>query len=210
MELSAEQKMQLLRELSGSGAQIAQINFGNGVQNFYIGKREEIVREEEDADTYYSKENIIFNPRIFTSEAAYAELRDTILSFVKHDGASSEEKWQIDAASQNEWYYILKAIGEAGVKSTDKLTDMNFVSQMVAWFPALFQKKEGEDEKDMKRRIARSISNERGYWKNCDGEVAIKDMWVHHQQRGYEHAKTLRLHGVAAGLMRRLLALREK
>ena len=209
MELTAEQKMQILRELSGSGAQIAQINLGDGVQNFYIGKREEIVREKEDADTY-SKDNIIFNPRTFTSEAAYAELRDTILSFVKHDGAPSEEKWQIDAASQNEWYYILKAIGEAGVKSAEKLTDMNFVSQMVAWFPALFQTKECENEKDMKRRIARSISNERGYWKNSDCEVAIKDMWVHHQQREYEHAKTLRLHGVAAGLLRRLLALREK
>ena len=209
MELTAEQKMQLLRDLSGSGAQIAQINFGNGVQNFYIGKREEIVREKEEADSY-SKDNIIFNPRIFTSEATYAELRDTILSFVKHDGASSEEKWQIDAASQNEWYYILRAIGEAGVKSTDKLTDMNFVSQMVGWFPALFQKKEGEDEKDMKRRIARSISNERGYWKNSDGEVAIKDMWVHHQQRGYEHAKTLRLHGVAAGLLKKLIAFKKK
>ena len=209
MELTAEQKMQLLRDLSGSGAQIAQINFGDGVQNFYIGKREEIVREKEESETY-SKDNIIFNPRIFTSEAAYAELRDTILSFVKHDGAPSEEKWQIDASSQNEWYYILKAIGEAGVKSAEKLTDMNFVSQMVVWFPALFQKKEGEDEKDMKRRIARSISNERGYWKNSDGEVAIKDMWVHLQQRGYEHAKTLRLHGVAAGLMKKLIAFKKK
>ena len=209
MELTAEQKMQLLRDLSGSGAQIAQINFGDGVQNFYIGKREEIVREKEESETY-SKDNIIFNPRIFTSEAAYAELRDTILSFVKHDGAPSEEKWKIDAASQNEWYYILKAIGEAGVKSAEKLTDMNFVSQMVVWFPALFQKKEGEDEKDMKRRIARSISNERGYWKNSDGEVAIKDMWVHLQQRGYEHAKTLRLHGVAAGLMKKLIAFKKK
>lgn len=41
MELTAEQKMQLLTALAKSGATISQLNLGDGTQNFYLGKDEE-------------------------------------------------------------------------------------------------------------------------------------------------------------------------
>lgn len=41
MELTAEQKMQILAELTKSGANISQINLGDGTQNFYLGKEQE-------------------------------------------------------------------------------------------------------------------------------------------------------------------------
>lgn len=158
-------------------------------------------------DTSYAKDNFIFNARKFTTEKDYAELRDTILASVKQAGVVSAEEFQIEPSSQNEWYYVLKAVGESGVAGVGKLTDALFVSQMVVWFPDLFVRKEGESEEAMKRRIAKSISNERGYWKEGADEVKIKDMWAHHQRRGYDNKKTLRLHGVADRLKKRLESL---
>lgn len=88
-----------------------------------------------------------------------------------------------------------------------KLTDANFLRQMQSWFPTLFARKEGEeDQEKMLRRYASSISAERKKWiKGSEKtEVSIRDMFAHSNARGYDRAKTLRLHGVAEGLRKRL------
>lgn len=38
MEMTEEEKMRFMTELAKSGVNISQINFGNGTQNFYLGK----------------------------------------------------------------------------------------------------------------------------------------------------------------------------
>lgn len=178
----------------------------------------EIILEEDESEERLeglseislAQSNIIFNARLFSTEVAYAKLHDAVLAFVVQEGVESDAEYQIRPANQNEWYYILKGIVESGVTRKGKLNDTDFLNQMVNWYPGLFMQKEGEDSKGMIRRIAKSVSNERTYWKNDmnNGEVAIRDMWAHHKQRGYDHAKTMRLHGVADGLRKRLLTIK--
>lgn len=224
--MTEEQKTQWVQALLQSGVQVGQLNMGDGTQNILVnacgqgyapqGRQEENTRkeetlqeEEEEADGTESlaRHNVIFNPRLFTTEARYELLRQAILRFI----CPKKEEGHIDAHTQAEWYYILKAIAEAGVADGGKLTDVNFLRQMAAWYPTLLVGKEGEDTEKMLRRYASSVSAERKKWIagiDCH-EVSIDDMFAHAGAGGYPQAKTLRLHGVAKELKKRLEALKK-
>lgn len=78
---------------------------------------------------------------------------------------------------------------------------------MLAWYPSFFIKKsEQEDTAKMLRRYASSISAERNKWVAGmeKRETSIHDMFAISNTLGYDKAKTLRLHGVAAGLKKHL------
>lgn len=47
--MTEEQKMQFMMALAKSGANISQINFGDGTQNFYVGKDGKMSTKEEEA-----------------------------------------------------------------------------------------------------------------------------------------------------------------
>ena len=160
--------------------------------------------------------NIIFNARIFATEAHYERLREAIFAFIKskdedeRDDCHPIDGYRIASATQAEWYFILKAIEEAGVAGHQKFSTMNFLKQMLAWYPSLFiRKNKHEDDGKMLRRYASSISAERNKW--IDGidrhEVSIRNMFALGNTRGYDRAKTLRLHGVAEGLKNKLLEI---
>lgn len=155
--------------------------------------------------------NIIFSSRLFTEETHYEQIRTAIFSFIKHDeNNKSEKSHQIDSKIQSEWYYILKAIDEAGVTGNKKLTTANFLKQMLAWYPSLFiRNNEHEDDGKMLRRYASSISAERSKWITGTEktEASIRDMFAIGNTHDYDHAKTLRMHGVAQGLKDKLLEI---
>ena len=121
---------------------------------------------EEEAS--YAKTNHIFRASLFKTEEAYAQLRKTILAFVKQAGVEPAEEYQIDPACQAEWYYVLKGIAEAGVAVRSGLKDVDFVRQMLAWYPDLFIRKEEEVEEKMVRRYALCISSQRQRWVGKD------------------------------------------
>ena len=217
--MTEEQQLKWLQALMGKGTNIGQINLRDGVQYLQVNvqgqpssaqdeqeKPQDKPEEEDSSVAPLAQSNLIFNPRLFTTEAHYERLRQAILTFVGHDeGTTLASEYQIDPATQAEWYFVLKAIGEVGqVTRSGRLTDADFLRQMQAWFPTLFVGKDGSEK--MLRRYASSISAERKKWTaGMDShEVSIRDMFAHSHARGYDQARTLRLHGVAEGLRRRL------
>ena len=162
-------------------------------------------REEEAS---YAKTNHIFRASLFKTEEAYAQLRKTILAFMKQAGVEPAEEYQIDPACQAEWYYVLKGIAEAGVAVRSGLKDVDFVRQMLAWYPDLFIRKEEEVEEKMVRRYALCISSQRQRWVGKDKqEVPINDMFAHSNLMRYHLADTTRFRGVALGLKRQIETL---
>lgn len=110
--------------------------------------RKNSIKEEEVSS--FAQSNIIFNPKIFTNEQQYAQLRKIILSFIEQKKENVEkEEFQINPQIQAEWYFIKRAILEAEVTNRDNLTNPKFLRQMRAWFPACF--KIGKDEKEEKK-----------------------------------------------------------
>lgn len=143
----------------------------------------------------FALSNIIFNPKIFTNERQYAQLRNIILSFINQEEEKvSKEEYKIDPNIKVEWYFIEKAICEAKVASNHKLTDTNFVRQMRAWFPACFETgKNKEEEKIIVHRYTEAISYERNKWRVKDSdkkEVPIIDMISHWQSFNHDDSKT--------------------
>ena len=166
-----------------------------------------------------AQSNIIFNPYIFTTEACYRKLYETIRSFIKQREATTENEnetnrsFQINSEIQAEWYYILKAIDEAKVtRRSRKLTDADFLRQMRIWFPASFLMKEDENEEKMIRRYASSLSAERQKWIESSEkqEIAISDMIAHSQKRDRDGLKAIRYHGIAEGLRAQLEEMKKK
>ena len=162
---------------------------------------------EEEAVSY-AKTNHIFRASLFKTEEAYAQLRKTILAFMKQAGVEPAEEYQIDPACQAEWYYVLKGIAEAGVAVRSGLKDVDFVRQMLAWYPDLFIRKEEEEEEKMVRRYALCISSQRQRWVGKDKqEVPINDMFAHSNLMRYHLADTTRFRGVALGIKKRIEAI---
>lgn len=159
-------------------------------------------------------ENIIFNPRIFDSDARLTALRNTIASFINlgedNNKLSVAAENQIEPTAQNEWYYILIAIAEAEIAGRNVFTDVNFANQMISWFPWLFHFDTPEEMATFKRKFTKSISAERSLWKyGAKKEVtAIKDMWARQRTLGIDYAKLSRLHPVANGLKKALEELK--
>lgn len=214
--------MQVLMALAQSGANISQINLGDGTQNFYVGKggdattMEEVVQMEEAEvvgdDACLAESNVIFNPRILTTEDHYRKVRAALLRFIRQQGMTSDVE-QINPSAQNEWYYIMKAIRESGLAS-GSMGDTKFAEQMVVWFHDLFAEKMGEgNSKDWVRNFAKSISAERNnYWTQGAErkEVAILDMHAHARVRGIESGKVKRAFLIANGLKKALEELKQR
>lgn len=162
--------------------------------------------EQGGEDSCLAESNVIFNPRILTTEEHYRKVRDVILLFIKKDGVASDVE-QINPSAQNEWYYIMKGIRESGMASSS-MGDTKFAGQMVAWFPDLFAEKIGEGEsKDFVRNFAKSISAERNnYWTEGteNKEVAIIDMHAHARTRNIDSGKVTRAFLIANGLKKAL------
>ena len=163
--------------------------------------------KEEDVPSF-ALSNIIFNPKIFTNEQQYAQLRKIILSFIEQKKENVEkEEFQIKPQIQAEWYFIKRAILEAEVTNRDNLTNPKFLRQMRAWFPACF--KIGKDEKEEKKIIKQygeSISRERKKWVNGTEkkEVPIEHMIEHGKSRKYVKANTLSRYNVLKKLKKKL------
>lgn len=171
--------------------------------------------KEEDVPSF-ALSNIIFNPKIFTNEQQYAQLRNVILSFINQEEEKvSKEEYKIDPNIKVEWYFIKKAICEAKVASKHKLTDTNFVRQMRAWFPACFEtEKNKEEEKIIVHRYAEAISYERNKWlvkvKESDKkEIPIKDMISHGQTFNHNESKTRHRFFISKKLKKKLEDLKD-
>ena len=160
--------------------------------------------------------NYIFNEKLFDSNARLAKLRDTIAAAIDMGDATimygEPQLMRINPAVQNEWYYIVKAISESGVAKL-KISDTEFVEQMVEWFPMLFPDETPETFKKYKRRLLKSISAERRIWKQgkMNIEVTLKEMWT----KGISHllgtAKAERVYDIAyKGLYMKLTALKQE
>lgn len=168
--------------------------------------RKNSIKEEEVSS--FAQSNIIFNPKIFTNEQQYAQLRKIILSFIEQKKENVEkEEFQINPQIQAEWYFIKRAILEAEVTNRDNLTNPKFLRQMRAWFPACF--KIGKDEKEEKKIIKQygeSISRERKKWVNGieKKEVPIEHMIEHGKSRKYVKANTLSRYNVLKKLKKKL------
>ncbi|HRM87174.1 MAG TPA: hypothetical protein PL178_04595 [Prevotella sp.] len=168
--------------------------------------RKNSIKEEEVSS--FAQSNIIFNPKIFTNEQQYAQLRKIILSFIEQKKENVEkEEFQINPQIQAEWYFIKRAILEAEVTNRDNLTNPKFLRQMQAWFPACF--KIGKDEKEEKKIIKQygeSISRERKKWVNGTEkkEVPIEHMIEHGKSRKYVKANTLSRYNVLKKLKKKL------
>lgn len=168
--------------------------------------RKNSIKEEEVSS--FAQSNIIFNPKIFTNEQQYAQLRKIILSFIEQKKQNVEkEEFQINPQIQAEWYFIKRAILEAEVTNRDNLTNPKFLRQMRAWFPACF--KIGKDEKEEKKIIKQygeSISRERKKWVNGTEkkEVPIEHMIEHGKSRKYVKANTLSRYNVLKKLKKKL------
>lgn len=169
--------------------------------------RKNSIKEEEEVSSF-AQSNIIFNPKIFTNEQQYAQLRKIILSFIEQKKENVEkEEFQINPQIQAEWYFIKRAILEAEVTHRDNLTNPKFLRQMRAWFPACF--KIGKDEKEEKKIIKQygeSISRERKKWVNGTEkkEVPIEHMIEHGKSRKYVKANTLSRYNVLKKLKKKL------
>ena len=180
---------------------------------FYQGVAKAQPEEEkqpsaEGEEASYAKTNHIFRASLFKTEEAYARLHQAILAFVKQAGVESAEEYQISPECQAEWYYVLKGIAESGVAVRGGLKDVDFVRQMLAWYPDLFMRKEGEVEEKMVRRYALCISSQRQRWVGKDKqEVPINDMFAHSNLMRYHLADTTRFRGVALGVKKRIEAL---
>ena len=166
--------------------------------------------EQGGEDSCLAESNAIFNTRILTAEEHYRKVRKAIMLFIKQEGVASEVE-QIKPSAQNEWYYIMKGIGESGIAS-GSMGDTKFAEQMVAWFPDLFAEKIGEGDKmDFVRKFVRSISAERNnYWTQGteNREIAIIDMHAHARSRNMDSGKAKRAFGIANGLKKALEELK--
>lgn len=89
--MTEEQKIEALQRIL-QGANVAQVNLGDGYQTFNLRNNDDTLRKEDDAvhfdneDFCLSESNVIFNTRILTTEEHYRKVRDVILRFIKQEG----------------------------------------------------------------------------------------------------------------------------
>ena len=199
MELTAEQKMQLMMELAKSGANISQINLGDGTQNFYVGMREEdksdavcdaeVVDVESEVVTKegsFPLTNLIFNPRLFDSTAHLERLRSVIACAISMGSNHTEEEgkndYTLNLQQKSEWYYLMQAFVEAEV-TRGAPTAADLYKQMKAWFPEVAALEGDGTEDELTRKLTGSISAEKTKWKEMgtDKSIPLKEMMVKNQ-----------------------------
>ena len=181
----------------------------------HFGKPSNRQQTEETVDEEPLK-NIIFNERLFNSNARLAKLRDTIAAAIDMGDATimygKPQETRINPSVQSEWNYIMKGIKESGI-SKSTMGDTTFIEQMVEWFPMLFPDETLEKFKEYKRKLARSISSERSLWKQgkMKQEVTLKEMWAKGIGKVLGDAKANRIYEIAyKGLFTSLTALKHE
>jgi len=121
--MTDEQKIKALQSILGQGAQIQQINFGDGTQNFYVGKamdeksgfacEAEVVDVEVAQESKSSEERA--DIRIITLSSQDQALLKRILGYVSHGD------WQMPATFDNvrAWLSTLFGGDTAGLDEED-------------------------------------------------------------------------------------------
>lgn len=185
---------------------IGEIRFAN--ETGYNEKVDDICDEEP-------LRNYIFQERIFDSNERLIMLRSIIASAIDMGDATplygQPQEMRINPNAQNEWYYIVKAIEESGV--TKKFTITHFIEQMIEWFPILFPSSSKEEWEKFKRRLSKSISEEKRLWKHgkMKNVIPLKDMWAKRNQIAMDSAKLERVYAIVyKGLYQNLVDLKDK
>ncbi len=185
--------------------EVGEIHFG------YNGKCEETtdINEEEPL------RNIIFKEKIFDTNDRLIRLSNCIASAIDMGDATimygKPQDFRINPEAQNEWYYIVKAIEESGVAK--KIAVTQFIEQMQEWFPTLFPSESKEEWEKFKRRLSKSISEEKGLWKHGKMKevIPLRDMWAKQRSLGMDAAKMERIYAIAhQGLLRNLDDLKQE
>lgn len=159
--------------------------------------------------------NIIFSERLFDTNARLSKLRDTIAAAIDMGDATimygQPQKVRINPEVQSDWYYIVKAIEEAQVAR--KFTVTGFIDQMTEWFPMLFPGETKEQWEKYKRRLSKSISNEKSLWRygKMKEVVTLRDMWAKRKNVRLDQAKMERVYEIAyKGLYSNLTTLKQE
>ena len=158
--------------------------------------------------------NIIFKEKLFDTNERLQRLRNTIAAAIDMGDATimygKPQEMRINPNTQNEWYYIVKAIEEAGVAK--KITIPQFIEQMMEWFPILFPSSSLEEWEKFKRRLSKSISEEKGLWKYGMAKevIPLRDMWAKKKHIRIDQAKMERIYQIASnGLLKNLIELKQ-
>jgi hypothetical protein len=181
------------------------------VNNFFSTSSEE--KQVDDSES--PLRNHIFIEKIFDTNERLLKLRNTIASAIDMGEATimygKPQDYRINPEAQNEWYYIVKAIEEAGVAKDFAIT--HFIEQMQEWFPTLFPNESKEEWEKFKRRLSKSISEEKGLWKHGKMKevIPLRDMWAKQRSLGMDAAKMERIYAIAhQGLLRNLDDLKQE
>lgn len=157
----------------------------------------------------------IFDDRIFDSNIRLSKLRDTIASAIDMGDATimygQPQQVRINPEVQSDWYYVVKAIEEA--KVARKFTITGFIDQMVEWFPMLFPDETKEQWEKYKRRLSKSISDEKSLWRygKMKEVVTLRDMWAKRKNVRLDQAKMERVYEIAyKGLYSNLTTLKQE
>lgn len=157
----------------------------------------------------------IFDDRIFDSNIRLSKLRDTIASAIDMGNATimygQPQQVRINPEVQSDWYYIVKAIEEA--KVARQFTVTGFIDQMVEWFPMLFPDETKEQWEKYKRRLSKSISDEKSLWRygKMKEVVTLRDMWAKRKFVRLDQAKMERVYAIAyKGLYTSLTNLKQE
>jgi hypothetical protein len=181
------------------------------VNNFFSTSSEE--KQVDDSES--PLRNHIFIEKIFDTNERLLKLRNTIASAIDMGEATimygKPQDYRINPEAQNEWYYIVKAIEEADVAKNFAIT--HFIEQMQEWFPTLFPSESKEEWEKFKRRLSKSISEEKGLWKHGKMKevIPLRDMWAKQRSLGMDAAKMERIYAIAhQGLLRNLDDLKQE
>lgn len=157
----------------------------------------------------------IFDTRIFNTDDCLRKLRDTIASAIDMGDATimygQPQQVRINPEVQSDWYYIVKAIEEA--KVARKFTITGFIDQMTEWFPMLFPDETKEQWEKYKRRLSKSISDEKSLWRygKMKEVVTLRDMWAKRKNVRLDQAKMERVYAIAyKGLYTSLTNLKQE
>ena len=181
------------------------------VNNFFSTSSEE--KQVDDSES--PLRNQIFIEKIFDTNDRLLRLRNCIASAIDMGEATimygKPQDYRINPEAQNEWYYIVKAIEEADVAKNFAIT--HFIEQMQEWFPTLFPSESKEEWEKFKRRLSKSISEEKGLWKHGKMKevIPLRDMWAKQRSLGMDAAKMERIYAIAhQGLLRNLDDLKQE
>jgi len=158
--------------------------------------------------------NHIFQERIFNTNERLLRLRNTIAAAIDMGDATimygRPQEMRINPNAKNEWYYIVKAVEEAGVAKSFAVTQ--FIEQMVEWFPMLFPSGTRKEWEQFKRRLSKAISEEKGLWKYGTAKevIPLRDMWAKKKYLQLDMAKMERIYQIAHnGLLKNLTELKQ-